>query len=405
MHFFWASVVKDLRRYRRDPITLALWFALPFVIAGMIGLVFGRGNGRPQGLLLIADEDGGLAGAFLRESISRGPLGTMLAIQRVERAEGRRRIDQGEGSALLIIPQGYDRAVIRDEAAQLTLITNPEERFMPQVIQETTSAMMNAAYYLQQIAGSQLRKFEDTPLSRRSLTDLAGGVIRSTRAVNTYLQPPRIVVKPVPIGDPSAHRPSIAEILFPGIVFLVILMMSAGMSVEIWRERAAGSVRRLAGSAASLNGFLAGKAAVASLVLFIAIALTFGFARLIFQIPMRAAGLAIAWSGFAALVLYCGLLVAQLLLAGEHTATTVCGMIMVPLAMLGGSFFPIEAMPDSFARFAAITPNGWMLLRLHAILTAPVAAAELARTFGILTLAAALLFALARRQLIRRLAA
>ena len=404
MRFLWLSAVKDLRRYRRDAAALALWFLLPFVIAGMIGLVFGRGDGRPQGLLLIADEDQGLAGAFLRESISRSSLGTMLAIQRVDRAEGRRRIDRGDGSALLIIPNGYDRAVMRDEAAQLTLIANPEQRFMPQVIQETTSAMMNASYYLQQIAGSQLRAFGDAPLSQRSLTDLANGVIRSNGAVSTYLQPPRIVLKSVPIGDPAAHRPGVAEILFPGIVFLVILMMSAGMSVEIWRERSAGSVRRLAGAPSGLNGFLAGKIVVASAVLLIAIGLTFGLARVIFGIPMHAAGLAIAWSACAAMVLYSGLLAAQLLLAGERTATTVCGMIMIPLAMLGGSFFPIEVMPDAFARFAGRTPNGWMLLRLQAILAGPVTPAEMARAVGTMLLAGAVLFAVARWRLLRRLA-
>jgi len=62
VRFFWLSTVKDLRRYRRDASALALWFLLPLVITGMIGLVFGRGDGRAQGLLLIADEDDGLAG-------------------------------------------------------------------------------------------------------------------------------------------------------------------------------------------------------------------------------------------------------------------------------------------------------------------------------------------------------
>ena len=67
---------------------------------------------------------------------------------------------------------------------------------------------------------------------------------------------------------------------------------------------------------------------------------------------MRAVALAIAWSACSAGVVYCGLLVAQLLLASERTASTVAGMTMVPLAMLGGSFFPLEAMPENFERIA-----------------------------------------------------
>jgi len=77
MRFCWLSMIKDLRRYRRDSTSLLMWFVLPLVIAGLIGAVFGREDARPQGLLLIADEDHGYAGTFLRESISRGPLGTL----------------------------------------------------------------------------------------------------------------------------------------------------------------------------------------------------------------------------------------------------------------------------------------------------------------------------------------
>ncbi len=66
MRFFWLSTVKDLRRYRRDATALALWFVLPLIMTATIGLVFGRGDANLQGLLLIADEDGGLAGTFLR---------------------------------------------------------------------------------------------------------------------------------------------------------------------------------------------------------------------------------------------------------------------------------------------------------------------------------------------------
>src|SRR5215471_7500977 len=99
MRFCLLSAAKDLKRYRHDATSLALWFVLPLVIAGLIATVFGHGDAAIQGLLLIDDEDHGYAGTFLRESISRGPLGSILAMQQVDRAEGRRRIDGGDASA------------------------------------------------------------------------------------------------------------------------------------------------------------------------------------------------------------------------------------------------------------------------------------------------------------------
>src|SRR5260370_36749713 len=120
----------------------------------------------------MADEDGGLAGSFLRESISRGPLGPMLAIQRVQQPEGRKRLAHGDGSALLIIPKGHDRAVMRDEAAQWTLVTNPEQQLMPRVVREVAPAHVDAAAYLHRVAGTQVRPLGDAPERRTPLRQL-----------------------------------------------------------------------------------------------------------------------------------------------------------------------------------------------------------------------------------------
>lgn len=404
MRFVFLSTAKDLLRYRRDPVSLLLWFALPLVIAGLIGAVFGDGGANLHGLLLVADEDNGLAGTFLRESISRSSLGPLVAIQRVDRSAGRRRMDRGEASALLVIPKGYDRAVMLDQPAQWTLITNPQLGIMPQIVREVASANVSAANYLQQIAGTQLRAFAERPPSERSLIELASGVASSTGSLSAYLNPPRVRVKTTEIGDPAAHQVTASEMLFPGIVVLVILMMSAGMSLEIWKDAAAGAPRRVATTASSLSAYLAGKVTATAFVLMMAVLITFAAGRLTFGVPMRALPLVFAWCTACTIATYCGLLLTQLLLASEHTATTVAGLFLVPLAMLGGCFFPLESMPANLAKVAAMTPNGWMLVRLKAMLAGPVARMDLARDFAIILGATAILFLLVRRATERRLA-
>jgi ABC-2 type transport system permease protein len=160
----------------------------------------------------------------------------------------------------------------------------------------------------------------------------------------------------------------------------------------------------VAGAPAGIRPFLAGKLAATLAVLLVAIGITFAAERLVFGTPMRACALAVAWSACAGVVLYGGLLVVQLAVASQRTASTVSGMVMVPLAMLGGCFFPLEFMPENFARFATYTPNGWMLIQLRSILSTRVAAAILARDFALLAAAGALLFELAGRLLNRRFA-
>ena len=52
----------------------------------------------------------------------------------------------------------------------------------------------------------------------------------------------------------------------------------------------------------------------------------------------------------------------------ELAANVLVNAITLPLAMLGGSFFPFEAMPEWMASLGRLTPNGWALLRLRAVM-------------------------------------
>ena len=107
MPFLLAAIKKDLRRLGRDPLALAISFGIPLVIVTLITLVFGGGQSAPQGRLLVADEDGTLLSQALTSAFSREPLSKMLVLETTGREEGRRRMDRGDASALLIVPKGF----------------------------------------------------------------------------------------------------------------------------------------------------------------------------------------------------------------------------------------------------------------------------------------------------------
>jgi ABC-type multidrug transport system permease subunit len=67
--------------------------------------------------------------------------------------------------------------------------------------------------------------------------------------------------------------------------------------------------------------------------------------------------------------------------------------------MLGGSFFPFEAMPAGMAALGRKTPNGWALEELKAILGDTIEPARLALAFAGLLAVCAVLFLLATRRI------
>ena len=72
---------------------------------------------------------------------------------------------------------------------------------------------------------------------------------------------------------------------------------------------------------------------------------------------------------------------------------------MMPLLMIGGSFFPFDMMPESLAQIGRFTPNGWALTELIGILRDTVNWGSLALSAAIMALIGILLFFIANRRL------
>jgi len=73
-------------------------------------------------------------------------------------------------------------------------------------------------------------------------------------------------------------------------------------------------------------------------------------------------------------------------------------VLIFPLMMIGGSFFPFEAMPDWMAAVGRLTPNGWALEHLKRIIWQMADAASLGVAFvGLLVVAVVLFVACAVR--------
>jgi ABC-type multidrug transport system permease subunit len=91
----------------------------------------------------------------------------------------------------------------------------------------------------------------------------------------------------------------------------------------------------------------------------------------------------------------------QLLASQQRTAGVLTTMILFPLLMVGGSFFPFEIMPEWLARIGRATPNGWALTQLGAILRGGARAADLAVPFAVLSAVGIACFLLAARRVAR----
>ena len=403
--YVWATAAKDLRRRLRDPLALLLWLGIPFVILSLLSLAFGGGDAAPQAKLLVADEDQSLLSGFLTGAMGQGPMAEMILVEEVTADEGRRRIGEGDGSALLLIPPGFGGAVLESREARLTLLTNPAQNILPGIIEEVLSLLVDAVFYLQRIAGDQLAIFASGPedgssmFSDQLISTTSVEINKLVGGVTDYVVPPRLDVA-VEVEEPEGQKPvNLGALFFESMFFLAILFVGQGMSDDLWVEKRQGTLLRSLTTPHGVAGLLAGKLLAALILLLTMAILGISAGAALYGIPAARILPAALWAALSGLILLMLFTLLQLFATSQKAGGLLSSLVMFPLMFLGGSFFPFEAMPGWLVAVGRWTPNGWSLLRFKEILGGAATATGLLPAVAGLLAALALAALLAGRRL------
>ncbi len=76
----------------------------------------------------------------------------------------------------------------------------------------------------------------------------------------------------------------------------------------------------------------------------------------------------VLWLTLSGLVLYGLMALLQLIAPTRKSASLVTSILIFPLMMIGGAFFPFEALPDWLTAIGNWVPNGFLLERLKSFL-------------------------------------
>lgn len=369
MRFLIATARKDVLRLRRDWPALLLWIGIPLLVGGLLVLVFG-GDSNPHARLLVADLDGSLAGRLLTGGFTQGPLAEIVEVEAVDAPEGRRRMEDGDASALLVIPEGFGGALLDARPAALELVTNPAQTILPGILEATLDVELEAAEVLRRLFDAPIDRIADDvgrdgfpPDS--TVAAVAAAFNRAGEGASEWILPPAIVLETVGPAEEEAF--DFGRAFFPGMLILAILFMATGLSTDLWSERRLGTLERAMVAPRGVGTLLAGKWLAGAFALALVAAIGLAAGRWAFGIEIANPMLAFVWLAVVGATLLAGFTLVQVLARSERAASVLVNAVTLPLAMLGGSFFPFELMPGWMVALGRATPNGWALLRLRAI--------------------------------------
>jgi len=370
MSFALTSFRKDLARWRQDALSMLIWISIPLMIGGLITAMMGS-DVKPHGVLLMVDQDESFLSELIAGAYSAGELGELISVEKTTLEEGTLRINDGEASGLLIIPEGFGDAFLNSEPVTLTLKTNPSQTILPGIITNVTEILLDAGFYAHQLFGDEidlLKNLGDEP-SDAVVGAMAIAIQNKMDSVAPQLFPPIIEVEIVE-PPPEEPTPPLALLFLPGIILMAVMFSANGVASDWWREREQGTLRRLVFAPGQLGGFIAGKAMAAAVIIGLVGGLTLLVGFLYHGIAWAELPPSLIWISISGVALFSWFAALQMAFSNRKTASVISSMLLFPLLMAGGSFFPLAVMPGWIAAIGRASPNGFVAHRLTLEITA-----------------------------------
>jgi ABC-2 type transport system permease protein len=366
-------VKNDIKRRLRSPLVILVLLLTPILMSGIIGAIFAPKSGQsqlPKIDLLVVDKDKNFGSQLLLGAFASNQMEEMFQITLVEEAKGKNLISRGKASALIIIPEHFTNRLIKAETTQLTVIKNPAEQFLPNVVEEFMNTLAVIISGLVRIFEPELKAIaavSDLPIEKVSITSmvpfLEAGRTKIAR-LKQYLDPLLIKLKEE-IASPEEKKAgpalNVFSYILPGMSIMFLLFIIEIFLRDLLTEREDGKLQRMMFSplrtaelilARIISGWFMG-------ILVYLVIIVLGI--LLFDI---------SWGNY----LYLFLLIAvtcfwiaaffalmNAFFKNKNQAGALVSPIILAFSAFGGSILPVNQLPSGIHRVADFTLNHWFI--------------------------------------------
>jgi ABC-type multidrug transport system permease subunit len=372
MRFVLVTVSKELKRRFNDPGGLISAIMIPFVIGFLMASVMGDGGASIKAQLLVTDLDDSFVSRGIISVLGQDQIADMISIEKVSLDEGQRRIDEGDGSGHLVIPEGFGKAWLDHEEVALQLTVNPSQYISPRLIREMLESLLDLGDYLHKVFGEELkiisRSLESNQLIGISSSEFSSNITDKVSGIADLIFPPVLEAEDV-TPQPEGVSVGMALLMFPGILVMAAFFAANGQSANFWTEKEKGTLGRWVASPNTFSAFWVAQWFTAMLLTAIVAAPIMVAGFFYFGISFEKYFISLAWLMMTGPILFALLSLIQVLAPSKKAGGMIATLIMFPLLMAGGSFFPTETMPKFIATIAQYTPNGRVIEPLKGYFT------------------------------------
>lgn len=367
MRNIFQLVRKDFKRKWKNPAVILGFLFIPFVFTLIFGMVFGSGGEQtlPQVKILAVDNDQSLVSGFMLGALTQGELNELIVLEEVEELEGRKLLDGGKASALLIIPENFGDNIWEGKPTEILLLKNPAEQFLPQIAEEILDTMTLGLSSLRQVFAKELKTIRDLAeleaLPDESISAISLQFKDRIEGLSKYLIPPVISIKQITLSEEKEEVSdlSVQAYILPAIAVMFLLFICNAVFEDVLTENETGTLMRLRVSPVTLREYIWSKIVTSTLIGILCTSFLIILGRIIFSIH---------WGdpvSVALLVLCLNILIAGFIsflfsfVRTERQAGALLTTVILLMSMLGGSMVPVENYPPAILKFSKLTLNYW----------------------------------------------
>jgi len=334
----------DLRQFLRDRSSYLWLFLIPTLFVYVMGFAIRAGPdpSNPRPAVLIDNRDPGFLGrTFLEELGVQG----VRVVAPADAAQAKRGIR---------IPADFTARVLAKQKVKVEFfqIAGSDDQSAALVELRLVRALVALNAHLVEAAAT------------------SGGAPPTEAALHALIQAPNPVTldarfagrKPIPVG----YNQSLPGIM---VMYLLLNLMIYG-GATVAAERSSGVLRRLCTNPVRRSEVIFGRMYGLMLLAAVQIAYFLLVGQLVFRVNIgdHLGGVALLALAFGWVACSLGVLVGSLVRAHDKVVG-LCLLVSLPVAALGGCWWPLEITPPFMQVAAHLTPAAWALDGLHQLIT------------------------------------
>ena len=289
-----------------------------------------------------------------------------------------------EVDAIIVVPDGFERDIVRDRRAPVQFVLNAEDGAAAGVTQSYASRIL-ASYS----------------------TELGAEVSPTLASIGARAEPPpRRGYAVIDVRQRGWYNAELdyLDFMVPGILVVLVTMIGTLLTaMNIVREKEAGTLDQLNVTPVTRPTFIAAKLIPLWSLALIDLALGLALAHFVFDVPMRGSLLIVFLAAAIYLVGALGIgLWISTVAETQQQAMFVTFSIMLVYILMSGLFTPVSGMPEWAQWIAQVSPITHFVRLMRAVLLKGAGLADVARQLVILAGIGVVVLTLAVRQYRKR---